>query len=67
MNFNLQEIDHLLTALESMSSDDIAEIRKQNVGDTSDIITAPYMNSGIVDHTLLIEKLKTFRYRLTQC
>ncbi len=51
MNLSLQEIDHILKALQTMSPHHIARAREQ---------LAP----GVVDHQKLISKLKDYRYRL---
>ena len=51
MNLSLQEVDHLIKALETMSSHDVARAREQ---------IAP----GVVDHVRLVQKLKDYRYRL---
>jgi len=51
MNFSLQEVDHLLLALEKLPSYDQAQIREGiRVGG---------------DHKELVQKLKTYRLRLT--
>ena len=52
MNLSLQEVDHIVKALESMSSYDIARAREQIV-------------LGVTDHNELIQKLKDYRVRLT--
>ena len=52
MNLNLQEVDHLIKALETMSSYDIARARESVV-------------NGVTDQTELIQKLKDYRLRLT--
>ena len=52
MNLYLQEIDHLIRALETMSSYDIARARESVV-------------NGVSDHPELIQKLKDYRLRLT--
>ena len=52
MNLNLQEVDHLLKSLETMSSHDVARAREQ---------IAP----GVVDHLRLVQKLQDYRVRLT--
>ena len=52
MNLNLQEIDHLITALQHMTSHDVARARE---------MIAP----GVTDHEQLINKLKDYRMRLT--
>ena len=52
MNLSLQEVDHLLKSLETMSSHDVARAREQ-------------IASGVTDHTHLVQKLKDYRPRLT--
>ena len=52
MNLNLQEVDHLLKSLETMSSHDVARAREQ-------------IASGVVDHSRLVQKLQDYRLRLT--
>ncbi|AGN33656.1 hypothetical protein SWYG_00147 [Synechococcus phage S-IOM18] len=52
MNLSLQEVDHLIKALETMSSYDIARAREHVV-------------NGVSDHPELIQKLKDYRVRLT--
>ena len=52
MNLSLQEVDHVLKALETMSSYEVARAREQ---------IAP----GVTDHTHLVQKLKDYRLRLT--
>ena len=52
MNLSLQEVDHILKALETMSSYDIARAREHVV-------------NGVSDHLELIQKLKDYRLRLT--
>jgi hypothetical protein len=52
MTLSLQEVDHILKALESMSSHDVARARE---------LIAP----GVTDHNELIQKLKDYRVRLT--
>ena len=52
MNLSLQEVDHIIKALETMSSYDIARAREQ-------------VNNGTSDHPELIQKLKDYRLRLT--
>jgi hypothetical protein len=52
MTLSLQEIDHLIRALETMSSYDIARAREAVV-------------NGVSDHPELIQKLKDYRLRLT--
>ena len=51
MNLTIQEVDHLLRALETMSSHDVARAR-ENI--------AP----GVVDHLRLVQKLRDYRYRM---
>jgi hypothetical protein len=51
MNLSIQEVDHLLRALETMSSHDVARAR-ENI--------AP----GVVDHLRLVQKLRDYRYRM---
>ena len=52
MTLTLQEVDHLLHALKTMSSHDVARAREQ---------IAP----GVTDHEELIQKLKDYRIRIT--
>ena len=52
MNLSLQEVDHLLKSLETMSSHDVARAREQ---------IAP----GVINHSHLVQKLKDYRLRLT--
>ena len=52
MNLSLQEVAHLLKALETMSAHDVARAREQ---------IAP----GVVDHLRLVQKLQDYRVRLT--
>lgn len=52
MNLNLQEIDHILKSLETMSEHHVARAREQ-------------IDPGVVDHEKLIQKLKDYRLRLT--
>ena len=53
MSLTLQELDHILAALESMSSYDIARAREQ-------------IDPGVTDHDKLVNKLQLYRYRLTR-
>jgi len=53
MSLTLQEIDHILKALETMSSHDVARARE---------MIAP----GTTDHASLVNKLKVYRHRLTR-
>ena len=52
MTLTLQEVDHILKALESMSAHDVARARE---------LIAP----GVTDHAELIRKLQDYRLRLT--
>ena len=52
MNLSLQEVDHPLKALETMSAHDVARAREQ---------IAP----GVVDHLRLVQKIQDYRVRLT--
>jgi hypothetical protein len=52
MNLSLQEVNHLLKALETMSSHHIARAREQ-------------IDPGVIDHESLVQKLKDYRVRLT--
>ena len=52
MNLSIQEVDHLLRALETMSSHDVARAREQ-------------ISPGVVDHLRLVQKLRDHRLRLT--
>ena len=52
MNLDLQEVDHLIKALETMSSYDVARAREQ-------------IDPGVVDHLRLVQKLRDYRVRLT--
>ena len=47
MNLSLQEVDHILKALDTMSSHDVARAREQ---------IAP----GVVDHLRLVQKLRDY-------
>ena len=51
MNLTLQEVDHIIKALETMSSHDVARAREQ---------IAP----GVTDHRALVNKLQDYKYRL---
>jgi len=51
MKLSLQEIDHLLRALETMSSYEVARAREQ-------------IQPGVVDHLRLIQKLRDYKTRL---
>ena len=52
MNLSLQEVDHILKALDTMSSYDVARAREQ-------------IDSVVTDHTNLVQKFKDYRLRLT--
>jgi len=52
MNLTLQEVDHILKALETMSSYDIARARESVI-------------NGVSDHPEFIQKLRDYRLRLT--
>ena len=52
MKFSLQELDHLIKALDTMSSYDVARAREQ-------------IEPGTTDHNELTEKLKYYRFRLS--
>ncbi|ADO97164.1 hypothetical protein SSM1_186 [Synechococcus phage S-SM1] len=52
MNLDLQEVDHLIRALETMSSYEQARAREG-------------IQSGVVDQLRLIQKLQDYRLRLT--
>ena len=52
MNLSLQEIDHLIKSLETMSAHDVARAREQ-------IEELP------VDHEKLVNKLEMYRIRIT--
>ena len=52
MNLSLQEVDHVLKALETMSAHDVARAWEQ-------------IASGVTEHTTLVQKLKDYRLRLT--
>ena len=51
MNLTLHEVNHILTALQTMSNHDIARSRE---------MIAP----GVTDHQALINKLKDYKVRL---
>ena len=53
MNLSLQEVNHLLKSLETMSQHDVARARE---------MIAP----GVTNHSQLIQRLKDHRFRLTQ-
>ena len=50
-NLTLQEVNHVLKALETMSNHDIARAREQ-------------ISEGVVDHLRLVQKLQDYKYRL---
>ncbi len=52
MNLSLQEVDHVLKALETMSSYNVARAREQ-------------IDAGVIDHPHLVQKLRDYRLRLT--
>ena len=52
MNLSLHEVNHILTALETMSNHDIARSRE---------MIAP----GVTDHEALIQRLKDYKLRLS--
>ena len=52
MNLNIQEVDHLLKALQTMSTYNIARAREQ-------------IESGVTEHEKLVQRLKDYRMRLT--
>lgn len=51
MNLTLHEVNHILTALQTMSNHDIARSRE---------MIAP----GVTDHEALVQKLKDYKVRL---
>lgn len=51
MNLSLQEVNHILKALNTMSSYDVARAREQ-------------IDPGVTDHTKLIQKLEDYKLRL---
>jgi|TARA_B100000035_G_scaffold248680_1_gene217440 hypothetical protein len=53
MSLTLQEIDHILKALDTMSSYDKARAREQ-------------IDPGVTNHDQLVNKLQLYRYRLTR-
>lgn len=52
MRFTLSEVDHLIKALDTMSSYDVARARE-------------LIDNGVTDHNALLSKLKMYRYRIT--
>ena len=52
MNLSLDEVDHLLKALQTMSSYDVARAREM-------------IEAGTTNHEQLVQKLKDYRLRLT--
>ena len=52
MNLSLQEVDHVLKALETMSAHDVARAREN-------------IDPGVVDHSRLMQKIQDYRLRLT--
>lgn len=51
MNLSLQEINHILTALDTMSNHDVARSRE-------------LISDGVVNHTRLVRKFKDYKLRL---
>ncbi len=51
MNLSLHEINHILTALEKLSSYDVARAREM-------------ISEGVTDHDQLVQKLKDYKLRL---
>jgi hypothetical protein len=51
MNLSLQEVNHILKALNTMSSYNVARAREQ-------------IDPGVTDHTKLIQKLEDYKLRL---
>lgn len=51
MNLSLDEVDHILKALNTMSSYDVARAREM-------------IEPGVTDHQSLIQKLKDYKVRL---
>ncbi len=51
MNLSLQEVSHIIKALETMSNHDIARSREM-------------ITLGVTDHQALINKLKDYKVRL---
>jgi|TARA_B100000902_G_scaffold102200_1_gene104620 hypothetical protein len=52
MNLSLLEVDHILKALDTMPSYDVARAQEQ-------------IDSEVTDHTDLVQKFKDYRLRLT--
>ena len=52
MNLSLQEVDHIIRALETMSNHDIARSREM-------------ITNGVTDHNGLIRRLKDYKLRLS--
>ena len=52
MNLSLQEVNHILTALEKLSSYDVARAREM-------------ISEGVTDHDQLVQKLKDYKLRLS--
>lgn len=52
MNLSIQEVDHILTALETMSNHDVARAREQ-------------ISNGVTNHEALIQRLKDYKLRLS--
>ena len=51
MNLVLQEVNHILKALDTMSSYDVARAREQ-------------IDPGVTNHEQLVQKLKDYKLRL---
>ena len=51
MTLTLQEVNHILKALNTMSSYDVARAREQ-------------IDPGVTDHEQLVQKLKDYKLRL---
>jgi len=52
MNLSIQEVDHILKALETMSNHDVARAREQ-------------ISNGVTNHENLIQRLKDYKLRLS--
>ena len=52
MKLSLQEVDHIIRALETMSNHDIARSREM-------------ITNGVTDHKGLIQRLKDYKLRLS--
>ena len=51
MNLTLHEVNHIITALQTMSNHDVARSREM-------------IASGVTDHDALVQKLKDYKLRL---